>query len=388
MLFAFCTDRGSPGSTIAALVMAAARGLPAVVVEADPYGGDLALRLRPNGQPLPSTPTVLSVSAGRSGQQPTEARPNSAAGRRHQDLWRDGAHQLTDLVRVVPGFLAAEHGKSMAWPVLASALESQSVPIFADLGRIHTGSPSLPIAAAADALITVCRGDMASVHHMVDRLELLVPAIAERNGRPPMVLPVVVAPRQHGSKIADSIAEILRETAVGPTLRGVSWLAWDPAAVTLLESGSDPWAKPLKKSPLMKSAQQAMSMLGLATGLEHSDPSASKRQSNTPGARRSTTQQAPTSDAGHPWSKRGQETPQPARQATGGWANTTQDSRPTPPPAWSPGHDEGKQAHPTQPRNGSHVAVPPDAPQMTYDDRVTSSDPGPSRETSGREERH
>ena len=75
-------------------------------------------------------------------------------------------------MRVVPGFMAAEHGTSMAWPVLASALESQSVPIFADLGRIHTGSPSMPIATAADALIIVCRGDMASVQHMVERLEL------------------------------------------------------------------------------------------------------------------------------------------------------------------------------------------------------------------------
>ena len=44
----------------------------------------------------------------------------------------------------------------------------------------------------------VCRSDMASVQHMVDRLELLVPAIADRNGRPPVVLPVVIAPRQHG----------------------------------------------------------------------------------------------------------------------------------------------------------------------------------------------
>ena len=231
MLFAICADRGAPGSTTTALALAAARGLPAVVVEADPYGGDLALRIRHDGNPLPTTPTVLSVSAGRSVQGSTSGPRTSPGGpseRRHRDLWRDGSHALSEHVRVVPGFMAAEQGTSLAWPVLASALEAQSVPVFADLGRIHTGSPSLAVAAAADALIPVCRGDMASVQHIVDRLELLVPAIADRNGRPPVVLPVVIAPRQHGSTVANSVAEILGETAVGPTLRGVSWLAWDP----------------------------------------------------------------------------------------------------------------------------------------------------------------
>lgn len=282
MLFGICADRGAPGSTTTALVLAAARGLPAVVVEADPYGGDLALRIRHDGNPLPTTPTVLSVSAGRSGQGRVVPRSafDSSGGpseRRHRDLWRDGSHEVSKHVRVVPGFMAAEHGTSMAWPVLANALGAQSVPVFADLGRIHSGSPSLAVAAAADALVPVCRGDMASVQHMVDRLELLVPAIADRNGRPPVVLPVVIASRQHGSAIANSVAEILGETAVGPTLRGVSWLAWDPATVAELENGADPWAKPLRNSPLMKSARKLMWMVGLATGLSHADPAAKSR---------------------------------------------------------------------------------------------------------------
>ena len=59
MLFAICCDRGAPGATTTALALAAARGKPAVVVEADPYGGSLALRLRPGGKALPATPTVL-----------------------------------------------------------------------------------------------------------------------------------------------------------------------------------------------------------------------------------------------------------------------------------------------------------------------------------------
>lgn len=385
MLLAICADRGAPGSTTTALALAAARGLPAVVVEADPYGGDLALRIHVDGNPLPTTPTVLSVSAGRSAQEPTSGPlgmpPNGASARRHRDLWRDGAHQLTDQVRVVPGFMAAEHGSSMGWPVLASALEAQSVPIFADLGRIHTGSPSLSVAAAADALIPVCRGDMASVQHMVDRLELLVPAIADRNGRPPVVLPVVVASRQHGSRIASSVAEILGETAVGPALRGVGWLAWDPAAVTHLENGADPWAKPLGKSALMRSARKAMSILGVVTGLTYTDPAA-KRGGNKLTARlRGDDEATATTEGGQgrqSWVTpvpQPQSSPQPGAQQPHMQANEQRDPPPprTPSPAWTA----------RQGAAGPHDATSSDQAYDRGGDRDGDRDSGGAGETSG-----
>ena len=64
MLFAVCCDRGAPGASTIARVLASARGLPAVVVGADPYGDDMARRLRPDGNlPLPERPTVLGIGA-------------------------------------------------------------------------------------------------------------------------------------------------------------------------------------------------------------------------------------------------------------------------------------------------------------------------------------
>lgn len=241
MLFAICADRGAPGSTTAALALASARGLQAIVVEADPYGGDLALRLKPDGKhPLAATPTVLSVAAGRSAEQ---RHVPTSTPMRQLDLWRSGSHELSEHVRVVPGFMNAEQGAAVAWSALASVLQSQTVPVFADVGRIHTGSPSMPILTAADAVIAVCRGDMGSVHHMIERLEALAPAIAERTGRPPRFLPMVVAPRQHGSHLAQAVSQMLGASAVGPAVRYVGWLAWDPAGCALLEDGGDPWAK-------------------------------------------------------------------------------------------------------------------------------------------------
>lgn len=342
MLFAVCCDRGSPGSTTAALALAAARGLPAVVVEADPFGGDLALRLRPGGHELPATPTVLGMSAGRSNIEPTPApriARSSDAGRpmaptaeggpgsvgvspRHLDLWRMGSHQLSEHVRVVPGFLSAEQGSTLAWRAVAATARAQTVPVFADLGRIHTGSPSMPIAEAADALIVVCRGDRSSVEHLIRRLEHLVPAIAEKLGRPPLAVPVVITKHRHGSRHAAQVAELLAETSVGPTMRGAGWLAWDPDSVTALEGGGDPWASPLQRSPLMQSARKVMWLLGLATGLDHATPE-SKRRGRRKGGGATTDEDQPQTWAIAP-------SEQPGRADAG--SERAGDRTPPPPP--------------------------------------------------------
>ncbi|MDN5898565.1 MAG: hypothetical protein L0H74_00680 [Brachybacterium sp.] len=354
MLFAICSDRGSPGCTTVALALASARGLPAVVVEADPYGGDLALRLRPDGNerhPLPPTPTVLGIGAGRSVQQPP-AGPiglpsQDSAAQQHLDLWRGGSHTLSQMVRVVPGFVTAEQGTGISWPVLSSAVQAQPVPVFADLGRIHTGSPSMAIATAADVLMPVCRGDMASVVHMVERLEHLTPEIAKHNGRPPVLLPIVVTDRRHGAQSATRIAEILSESNVAPTLRGVGWLAWDHSGVHQLEHGADPAAKPMKKSHLMRSARRIMWRLGMVAGLDHAEPEDGRRnraeKNQQRAARAGAPQQArswpaPTGGPLLPKEPPGQETPAiPPTQATaaaGAWARseTSPDARDVPDP--------------------------------------------------------
>ena len=198
-------------------------------------------------------------------------------GPRQLDLWRAGSHSLNELVRVIPGFTTAEQGASLSWGAVSANLADQSVPVFADLGRIHTGSPSMPIAAAADVLIMVCRGDLGSVQHTIWRLEELAPAIAETNGRPPLVLPVVVTSHSSGDRHAGQIAELLGDSAVAPTLRGVGWIAWDPTGVAGLEEGSDPWTRPLSRSRLMHSASKVMWLLGMATGLDHATPQEVKR---------------------------------------------------------------------------------------------------------------
>ena len=96
MLIAVLCDRGSPGATTTALALGAASAEPTVVVEADPYGGDIALRCTdPHGKPFPETPTVLTVA--------TAARTSLAP-----DLVISYAHEVTGSTRLVPGHLSAE----------------------------------------------------------------------------------------------------------------------------------------------------------------------------------------------------------------------------------------------------------------------------------------
>lgn len=72
MLIAVCCDRGSPGATTTALALGVASEEPTVVVEADPYGGDLAIRCAARGEAFPPTPTVLTLA--------TEARTSMHPG--------------------------------------------------------------------------------------------------------------------------------------------------------------------------------------------------------------------------------------------------------------------------------------------------------------------
>jgi MinD-like ATPase involved in chromosome partitioning or flagellar assembly len=243
MLVTVCADKGSPGATTAALALAAAWTTPAVVVEADPYGGDLAIRLRTStGAALPEAPTVLTLAtAARSSQDP--------------DLVFRYAQRLNDQLSVVPGHLVAEQMSGVReWGPLASSLARTSTPVVADIGRAHTGSPLLPVAAAAQVLVVVARADAAAVIRLRERLVRLIPAVASLRGGPLRVCPVLVTPARHGAADAQDVGRILRESAAGALVSSVGFLAMDAGAVSRLEAGEDPGGR-LARTALLRSAR-------------------------------------------------------------------------------------------------------------------------------------
>lgn len=249
MLTVVCCDRGAPGSTTTALALGAATP-GSIVVEADPYGGDLAVRCQTagNGTRLPSTPTVLTAAVAARTDQ----------GGASVDRY---AQQLSPGLRVIPGHLSCEQGSNIGdWTPLARSLSGVQGPVVCDVGRIHAASPSMPIAAAADVVVVASRGDTGAVIHLRERLARLVGALAESRGAPPRVLPVLIVPRRHGPAQVAQLAALLADSPVGSVVTWVGWLAWDPRAVATLEAGGL-WPR----SPLGRSAAAVVKVIAEMT---------------------------------------------------------------------------------------------------------------------------
>jgi cellulose biosynthesis protein BcsQ len=261
MLIAVCCDRGAPGATTTALALGVASAEPTVVVEADQYGGDLALRCTPasGGSFLP-TPTVLTLA--------TEARSSTDPG-----LVASRAQEFAGATRVVPGHISAEQASGVrSWAPLARALTASASRVVVDLGRIHSASPTLPIAAAADLVVVVARPEMGSVLHLRDRLERMAPVLANVRNAPPVVVPVLVTAKRFAASVVAQVRELLATSNANQVVADVGWIAWDPESVTRLHVGG-PRGRD-SRTPLLRSAARVNEQL--ARLLAGADPAADR----------------------------------------------------------------------------------------------------------------
>ncbi|MGK2876887.1 MAG: MinD/ParA family ATP-binding protein [Nocardioides sp.] len=252
--------------TTTALTLACAAVGNAAVVELDPAGGDLALRLHPSGAALSETPTVLSVLT-------------AARSHREQDPLEHHLHVLNSTTRVVPGApLAEQMARAGEWPVLAEALMGRDEPTFVDLGRITASSPMLAFASSADLVIVVARPDIASVIRLRDRLVRLSTDLAQLSGTPPRLLPVLVTSTRHGPADVADLRRVLEDSTAKPFLVDVGYLAHDPDAVCRLEAGEDPTGR-LARTNLIRSARTLIEqvVLGAVAWTETSTDSAGAR---------------------------------------------------------------------------------------------------------------
>ena len=254
MFIALCGDKGSPGVTTTAVALASAWAGQAVAVEADPAGGDLAIRLHPGGSTLSETPTVLSVVA-------TAAR----ADREHDPVAKH-AHALNSTTGVVPGAVLAEQMANIGdWSPLADALVRCAFPVFADLGHLHSASSMLGVAARADLVIAVGRPDMSSVIRLRDRLARVAPDLAHLRGAAPRLLPLLVTTSRHGAADVADLRGILAETPVKPFVVDCGFLAHDPSGVRRLEAGDEPGGR-LSRTDLIRTARVVTGRLEVLTG--------------------------------------------------------------------------------------------------------------------------
>ena len=155
-LVALVSAKRSPGVTTAAVALASVWPVrPALVIECDPAGGDLAADAG-----LPLEPGLTSLAASRrhgfTGRPPR--RPFPATPVRGQR--RDGAP--------VAGRRRVALGRPVR-PSRRGAGRPARHRVFADCGRLDLQSPRRPSSTAADLVVVVVRPTLAGVEHAAAR---------------------------------------------------------------------------------------------------------------------------------------------------------------------------------------------------------------------------
>ncbi len=196
-VIALASIKGSPGVTTAALALAASwpRGRRVLLVEADPFGGDLAPRY---GSTITNGLVSLFAAARRT--------LNPDAVWDHVDQLPGGLPVLFGLSNV-QGAVANEK----AWPTIAEALGALDADVVVDAGRLLPGFAGgiRDVLDHTDALVVLCEPTLEAIVHLRAALPGLV---AEMRSRQLLVIPT--------GTVGYSSAEIGKTlgVAVGPPI--------------------------------------------------------------------------------------------------------------------------------------------------------------------------
>lgn len=252
MILAVCADKGAPGVTTAAVALSLVWPSERVLLEADPSGGDLALRLRdPSGGVLAVDRGVTALAA--------DARDGIPAGALTQYA------QPTSLgFPVLAGPMSAEGFEPIArlWPQVAAAAHGWPGTVIADLGRLQVGHASSPLAATATTVLLLTRADTSeALFHTRQRAHELAARLERGSlGRSPLVVAVVTSPRGVRQREA-ALQRALAAQATTSTIPVLGVLVEDSRAVDGLRSGQ--LTKRLLSCDLLSSAKSlAQALLG------------------------------------------------------------------------------------------------------------------------------
>ncbi|MBP2474844.1 MinD-like ATPase involved in chromosome partitioning or flagellar assembly [Crossiella equi] len=276
MLVAVLSVKGSPGVTTFSVALAARWPSPsrALLVEADPSGGDVGTRFS-----LESAPGLVSLAV---------------AARRSDDpalLWQH-AQALPGGLPVVAAPPDADRARAalsaLADPttgagVLRTAASAPDAVVIVDCGRIDAGSPAMPIVRSADAMVLLTRAHADDLAHLARRL----PAIGRWTAHPAMllvgegystaevarelgVLPLGRVPDDpHGAAVLCGRPSTLRWGRSGPAHSALGQVAHKVAKVLIAEQAPPP-ALP-RQAP---ADNQPMSLLRAVPGVPTSPVSA------------------------------------------------------------------------------------------------------------------
>lgn len=222
-LISVMSAKGAPGATTTALLLANLWPAPSVLVDADPLGGDVALRLMSqSGRALDQDRGLMSLlPPARRGLSPEMVA-------QHAQVAYGG--QL-----VVAGLPGPEQSVAAAplWPALAKAFGA--VPdrdVVADLGQVHGRSAHLAMVEQSDVLVCVFRPSAWSVIHTSRRLLGLAELARSTQLR---VGIVGVGGQREAEDLRNGAASIVNRL---DWVEDLGTISLDPKAVAMYEGGT------------------------------------------------------------------------------------------------------------------------------------------------------
>ena len=237
-LVTICSSKGAPGATSTALALAAQWPTAVTLVEADPTGGDLALRVRlAGGGEMAPRPSLLDLAlAVRSEYDPDRVLSQTA-----QALACGVA-----AVRGVDSSTQAE-GASQLWGRIAQCLRAASGDVLVDVGRVASAPKEL--LAAAHRILIVGPATLEGVVHLRETAREL----QTRSEGKARVTPVLVGAARFGAADCADLDRVLRDAGVhaGKAMP----LAWEPATLAQLETSATAGGKRPEKSAFLASAK-------------------------------------------------------------------------------------------------------------------------------------
>ncbi len=221
-LLTVMSAKGAPGVTTTAMLVASLWPRPTVLVDADPLGGDVALRLPgEDGRALDRERGLLSLlPAARRGLLPEMVA-------QHAQTVRGGQP-------VLAGLAGPEQAAAVGplWRTLAEAFARvPGVDVVVDAGQVHAQSPHLPLVLGSDCLVWVYRPTAASVLHTRRRIEGLTEHLRDL---PAEVGVVAVAGHRDDAEWAEGAATLVADR---PWARSLGAVALDPKAVAMFHGG-------------------------------------------------------------------------------------------------------------------------------------------------------
>lgn len=232
-LIAVTGAKGSPGTTTAAIALAAVWPTRPLLADCDPAGGDIALRVPMLSEPATSGGGLLAYAAElrHGGDHPVWPHVRHAAGGLDVLAGLDASEQA---VAVGIGWTAIADG--------LARLDDGDTDVLADIGRLTADSLAAPVGDRADLVIVVTRAHVGMLVHLRRELRRLSAT------RPEAVAVLVVADLRETTAVRD-VQRAVETSGVPHPIPVVGPLVPDRDP-TSLRSGT-----PSRRSLLVRSAR-------------------------------------------------------------------------------------------------------------------------------------